>query len=157
MLVGVFSQVSGRQAKAQARCSKEQGTLGAGKKVLQIPWVLSLKECKNSYPYLTVGYYFVAYSQRVFQTWNDCLRQRFQMYIWKQWKTPRRRCPLFDSGKSYFDRFRQVKRFSLSVMSIMSTKSRQKHEPAIDRWFRCSSGRQSATYVQDLYRISWKK
>lgn len=36
-----------------------------------------------------IGYYHIADMKRIMQTWNEWLRRRFRMYIWKQWKKPR--------------------------------------------------------------------
>lgn len=36
-----------------------------------------------------LGYYYVADMKRTLQGWNEWLRRRFRMYIWKQWKKPR--------------------------------------------------------------------
>ncbi len=36
-----------------------------------------------------LGYYFVADMKRTLHSWNEWLRRRFRMYIWKQWKKPR--------------------------------------------------------------------
>ena len=36
-----------------------------------------------------LGYYYVADMKRILQGWNEWLRRRFRMYIWKQWKKPR--------------------------------------------------------------------
>lgn len=36
-----------------------------------------------------VGYYYIADVKRTLQSWNEWLRRRFRMYIWKQWKKPR--------------------------------------------------------------------
>lgn len=38
-----------------------------------------------------LGYYHVADIKRTLQSWNEWLRRRFRMYIWKQWKKPRTR------------------------------------------------------------------
>ena len=38
-----------------------------------------------------LGYYYVADMKRTLQGWNEWLRRRFRMYIWKQWKKPRTR------------------------------------------------------------------
>lgn len=35
-----------------------------------------------------IGYYYVADMKRILQSWNEWLRRRFRMYIWKQWKMP---------------------------------------------------------------------
>jgi RNA-directed DNA polymerase len=36
-----------------------------------------------------LGYYYVADMKRILQNWNEWLRRRFRMYIWKQWKKPK--------------------------------------------------------------------
>ena len=36
-----------------------------------------------------IGYYYVADMKRTLQKWNEWLRRRIRMYIWKQWKKPR--------------------------------------------------------------------
>ena len=36
-----------------------------------------------------LGYYYVADIKRILQGWNEWLRRRFRMYIWKQWKKPK--------------------------------------------------------------------
>ncbi|MFD2701307.1 group II intron reverse transcriptase/maturase [Paenibacillus shunpengii] len=36
-----------------------------------------------------IGYFYVADMKRILQRWNEWLRRRFRMYIWKQWKKPR--------------------------------------------------------------------
>lgn len=38
-----------------------------------------------------LGYYYVADIKRTLMSWNEWLRRRFRMYIWKQWKKPRTR------------------------------------------------------------------
>lgn len=38
-----------------------------------------------------LGYYYVADIKRTLQSWNEWLRRRFRMYIWKQWKKPKTR------------------------------------------------------------------
>lgn len=38
-----------------------------------------------------IGYYYVADMRRILQNWNEWLRRRFRMYIWKQWKKPKTR------------------------------------------------------------------
>jgi len=35
-----------------------------------------------------VGYFYVADMKRILQSWNEWLRRRLRMYIWKQWKKP---------------------------------------------------------------------
>lgn len=36
-----------------------------------------------------IGYFYVADMKRILQGWNEWLRRRIRMYIWKQWKKPR--------------------------------------------------------------------
>ena len=36
-----------------------------------------------------IGYYRVADMKRTMMSWDEWLRRRFRMYIWKQWKTPK--------------------------------------------------------------------
>ncbi len=38
-----------------------------------------------------LGYYHVADIKRTIMSWNEWLRRRFRMYIWKQWKKPKTR------------------------------------------------------------------
>ncbi|MNL02187.1 Group II intron-encoded protein LtrA [compost metagenome] len=36
-----------------------------------------------------MGYFYVADMKRILQSWNEWLRRRMRMYIWKQWKKPK--------------------------------------------------------------------
>ncbi|AIQ63063.1 Group II intron-encoded protein LtrA [compost metagenome] len=36
-----------------------------------------------------LGHFYVADMKRILQNWNEWLRRRMRMYIWKQWKKPR--------------------------------------------------------------------
>jgi len=36
-----------------------------------------------------LGYFYIADMKRILQDWNEWLRRRIRMYIWKQWKKPR--------------------------------------------------------------------
>ncbi|WP_244316333.1 group II intron maturase-specific domain-containing protein [Paenibacillus brasilensis] len=36
-----------------------------------------------------IGYFYVADMKRILQSWNEWLRRRMRMYIWKEWKKPR--------------------------------------------------------------------
>ena len=38
-----------------------------------------------------LGYYGIADMKNEIDTWNEWLRRRIRMYIWKQWKLPRTR------------------------------------------------------------------
>lgn len=49
------------------------------------------KVMKNVKVYIRgwIGYYYIASMKRILQNWNEWLRRRFRMYIWKQWKKPK--------------------------------------------------------------------
>jgi len=36
-----------------------------------------------------IGYFYVADMKRILQNWNEWLRRRLRMYIWKQWRKPK--------------------------------------------------------------------
>ncbi|WP_152380384.1 group II intron reverse transcriptase/maturase [Paenibacillus brasilensis] len=36
-----------------------------------------------------IGYFYAADMKRILQSWNEWLRRRMRMYIWKEWKKPR--------------------------------------------------------------------
>ncbi len=38
-----------------------------------------------------LGYFYIASMKRTLTSWNQWLRRRIRMYIWKQWKKPRTR------------------------------------------------------------------
>ncbi|WP_216086254.1 group II intron reverse transcriptase/maturase [Mahella australiensis] len=38
-----------------------------------------------------IGYYYIADMRRILRSWNQWLRRRIRMYIWKQWKQPKTR------------------------------------------------------------------
>lgn len=38
-----------------------------------------------------LGYFYIASMKRTLMSWNQWLRRRIRMYIWKQWKKPRTR------------------------------------------------------------------
>ena len=38
-----------------------------------------------------IGYFYIADMKRILQSWNEWLRRRIRMYIWKQWKKPKTR------------------------------------------------------------------
>ncbi|WP_407673965.1 group II intron maturase-specific domain-containing protein [Paenibacillus phoenicis] len=38
-----------------------------------------------------IGHFYVADMKRILQNWNEWLRRRMRMYIWKQWKKPKTR------------------------------------------------------------------
>lgn len=38
-----------------------------------------------------LGYYYIADMKRILKSWNEWLRRRLRMYIWKQWKKPKTR------------------------------------------------------------------
>ena len=53
--------------------------------------VRRVMECVKSFIRGWLGYYYVADIKRILLSWNEWLRRRFRMYIWKQWKKPRTR------------------------------------------------------------------
>ena len=38
-----------------------------------------------------IGYFYIADMKKTMQQWNEWLRRRIRMYIWKQWKKPKTR------------------------------------------------------------------
>ena len=38
-----------------------------------------------------LGYFYIASMRNTMKSWDEWLRRRFRMYIWKQWKLPRTR------------------------------------------------------------------
>ena len=38
-----------------------------------------------------LGYFYIARMRNTMKSWDEWLRRRFRMYIWKQWKLPRTR------------------------------------------------------------------
>ena len=38
-----------------------------------------------------LGYFYIADMKRILEGWNQWLRRRVRMYIWKQWKKPKMR------------------------------------------------------------------
>lgn len=53
--------------------------------------VRKVMENVKSYIRGWIGYYHVADMKRILLRWDEWLRRRFRMYIWKQWKKPRTR------------------------------------------------------------------
>ena len=69
-------------AKAKKKL-KELTSRSQGKKARQV--------MENVKVYIRgwLGYFYVAEMKGILQSWNEWLRRRFRMYIWKQWKRPR--------------------------------------------------------------------
>ncbi len=38
-----------------------------------------------------LGYFYIASMRSTMKSWDEWLRRRFRMYIWKQWKVPKAR------------------------------------------------------------------
>lgn len=73
-----------RQTLAKAKQKlKELTSRSQGKKARQV--------MENVKVYIRgwIGYFYVADMKRILQGWNEWLRRRMRMYIWKQWKKPR--------------------------------------------------------------------
>ena len=43
-----------------------------------------------------LGYFHVAEMRRIMKSWDEWLRRRFRMYIWKQWKKPKKRIEILE-------------------------------------------------------------
>ncbi|THF72427.1 group II intron reverse transcriptase/maturase [Cohnella fermenti] len=80
---GVYIRVH-RQSLAKAKKKlKELTSRSQGRKARQV--------MENVKVYIRgwIGYFYVADMKRILQGWNEWLRRRMRMYIWKQWKKPR--------------------------------------------------------------------
>lgn len=80
---GVYVRVH-RQSLAKAKKKlKELTSRSQGRNVRQV--------MENVKVYIRgwIGYFHVADMKRIMQNWNEWLRRRMRMYIWKQWKKPK--------------------------------------------------------------------
>ena len=79
---GVYIRVHGQPlAKAKKRL-KKLTSRSQGRNVRQV------MENVKLYIRGWMGYYYVADMKRILRGWNEWLRRRLRMYIWKQWKKP---------------------------------------------------------------------
>ncbi|MFB5764097.1 group II intron maturase-specific domain-containing protein [Paenibacillus medicaginis] len=80
---GVYIRVD-RQSLAKAKKKlKELTRRSQGRNARQV------MENMKGYIRGWIGYFYVADMKRILQSWNEWLRRRMRMYIWKQWKKPR--------------------------------------------------------------------
>ncbi|WP_019914354.1 group II intron reverse transcriptase/maturase [Paenibacillus sp. HW567] len=80
---GVYIRVH-RQSLAKAKKKlKELTSRNQGRNARQV------MENVKAYIRGWIGYFYVADMKRNVQSWNEWLRRRIRMYIWKQWKKPR--------------------------------------------------------------------
>jgi hypothetical protein len=79
----VYIRVHQQSLAKAKRKLKELTSRSQGRKVREV------MEKVKKYIRGWVGYYYVADMKRNLQSWNEWLRRRIRMYIWKQWKKPR--------------------------------------------------------------------
>ncbi|MNJ40426.1 Group II intron-encoded protein LtrA [compost metagenome] len=80
---GVYIRVH-RQSLAKAKKKlKELTKRSQGRSARQV------MEKVKAYIRGWIGYFYVADMKRILQNWNEWLRRRIRMYIWKQWKKQR--------------------------------------------------------------------
>lgn len=80
---GIYIRVHRKSLAKAKRKLKELTCRNQGKNVRKV--------MENVKVYLRgwLGYYHIAHMKQTLQSWNEWLRRRFRMYIWKQWKIPR--------------------------------------------------------------------
>lgn len=80
---GVYIRAHGQTLAKAKKKLKELTRRSQGRNVRQV------MEQVKVYIRGWVGYFYVADMKRILQSWNEWLRRRLRMYIWKQWKKPR--------------------------------------------------------------------
>ncbi|RRJ66879.1 group II intron reverse transcriptase/maturase [Paenibacillus oralis] len=80
---GVFIRVHPQSLAKAKKKLKELTSRSQGRNVRQV------MEKVKVYIRGWIGYYYVADMKRILQSWNEWLRRRVRMYIWKQWKKPK--------------------------------------------------------------------
>lgn len=80
---GVYIRVHRESLTKAKRKLKELTNRSQGKSARQV--------MENVKVYIRgwIGYFYIADMKRILQGWNEWLRRRMRMYIWKQWKKPR--------------------------------------------------------------------
>lgn len=80
---GIYIRAHGKSLTKAKRKLKELTRRNQGRNVRKV--------MENVKVYIRgwVGYYYIASMKRILQSWNEWLRRRFRMYIWKQWKKPK--------------------------------------------------------------------
>ena len=80
---GVYVRVHGQSLAKAKKKLKELTSRSQGRNARQV--------MENVKVYIRgwIGYFYVADMKRILQGWNEWMRRRMRMYIWKQWKKPR--------------------------------------------------------------------
>ncbi|WP_025679657.1 group II intron reverse transcriptase/maturase [Paenibacillus massiliensis] len=80
---GVYVRVHRESLSKAKRKLRELTSRSQGRNVRQV------MEKVKVYIRGWIGYFYIADMKRILQSWNEWLRRRMRMYIWKQWKKPR--------------------------------------------------------------------
>ncbi|MNW52433.1 Group II intron-encoded protein LtrA [compost metagenome] len=80
---GVYIRVHRQSLVKAKRRLKELTSRSQGRNARQV------MENVKAYIRGWIGYFYVADMKRILQSWNEWLRRRMRMYVWKQWKKPR--------------------------------------------------------------------
>lgn len=81
--VGIYIRAHGKSLAKAKRKLKELTRRNQGRNVRKV------MEDVKAYIRGWLGYYYIADMKRILRKWNEWLRRRFRMYIWKQWKKPK--------------------------------------------------------------------
>ena len=82
---GVYIRVHRNSLQKAKRKLKELTSRSLGRNVRTV--MAKVKEFIRGW----IGYFYIADMKRILQRWNEWLRRRIRMYIWKQWKKPKTR------------------------------------------------------------------
>ena len=82
---GVYIRVHRNSLQKAKRKLKELTNRSQGRNVRTV--MAKVKEFIRGW----IGYFYIADMKRNLQRWNEWLRRRIRMYIWKQWKKPKTR------------------------------------------------------------------
>ncbi|WP_054798696.1 group II intron reverse transcriptase/maturase [Paenibacillus sp. tmac-D7] len=80
---GIYIRVHSQSLAKAKKKLKELTSRSQGRNVRQV------MEDVKVYIRGWIGHFYVADMKRILQSWNEWLRRRFRMYIWKQWKKPK--------------------------------------------------------------------
>ena len=82
---GVYIRVHRNSLQKAKRKLKELTSRSQGRNVRTV--MAKVKEFIRGW----IGYFYIADMKRILQCWNEWLRRRIRMYLWKQWKKPKTR------------------------------------------------------------------
>ena len=82
---GVFIRVHAKSLKKAKQKLKELTSRSQGRNVRAVMYKVKV------YARGWLGYFGIASMKNTLKSWDEWLRRRFRMYIWKQWKNPRTR------------------------------------------------------------------